>query len=311
MANYLVTGVAGFIGSKLAERLLNNQHSVVGIDNLSTGFIEMVPAGVVFIEGGCHDASIIADLGQMSFDAIFHIAGQSGGEMSYDDPVYDLQSNAQSTLLLLELARDVGCKNFVYASTVSVYGEPGNPDKIAEESTLFPKSFYGVGKLASENYMRIYADQFNLNTTALRLFNTYGPGQNLKNFKQGIASIYLAQAISKRHIHIKGSGDRYRDMVYIDDVIDAFCSIVTKNLGGYRVYNVCTGIKTRVDTLVNEIMKSLPYTVTYEYSGSTPGDTHGCTGNNQKIKRELSWVPRVLLEDGIKEMVQWALEKQI
>lgn len=310
MANYLVTGVAGFIGSKLAGRLLRSQHRVVGLDNLSTGFLEMVPEEVDFIEGGCHEPSIVSALGKTSFDAIFHIAGQSGGEMSYDDPVYDLQSNAQSTLLLLELARSTGCKNFVYASTVSVYGESGNPDKIVEESTLFPKSFYGVGKLASENYMRIYADQFNLNTTALRLFNTYGPGQNLKNFKQGIASIYLAQAISNRHIHIKGSGDRYRDMVYIDDVIDAFCSTLTNDLNGYRVFNVCTEIETRVDKLVNEIMKSLPYYVTCEYSGSTPGDTHGYTGNNQKIKRELSWFPQVSLEEGIKNMVQWALNTE-
>lgn len=309
MANYLVTGVAGFIGSKLAERLLKDGHNVVGIDNLTTGFIEMVPTGVDFIEGGCHEAATVNTLCKTSFEAIFHIAGQSGGEMSYDDPVYDLQSNAQSTLLLLELAKEIGCKNFIYASTVSVYGEPNNPDKIVEESNLFPKSFYGVGKLASENYMRIYADQFNLNTIALRLFNTYGPGQNLKNFKQGIASIYLAQAISDKHIHIKGSGDRYRDMIYIDDVVDAFCEILTKKPEGYRVYNVCTGIKTRVDALVNEIINSLPYSVTCEYSGSTPGDTHGYTGNNKKIKHELSWSPKVSLEEGIKEMIQWALKK--
>ena len=229
--------------------------------------------------------------------------------MSYDDPVYDLQSNAQSTLLLLNLARNIGCKEFIYASTVSVYGESVYPEGIVEDSTLRPKSFYGVGKLASENYMRIYADQFSMNTTALRLFNTYGPGQNLKNFKQGIASIYLAQAISSKHIHIKGSGDRYRDMVYIDDVIDAFCSVLSKTIEGYGVYNVCTGIKTRVDTLVNEIVSSLPYPVTSEYYGSTPGDTHGYTGNNERIMRELSWYPRVSLEEGIKDMVQWALKQ--
>jgi UDP-glucose 4-epimerase len=310
MSNYLVTGVAGFIGSKVSSHLLKNGHNVVGIDNLSTGYIEMIPSGVEFIEGGCHEKKIIAELEGRYFDAILHIAGQSGGEMSYEDPVYDLQSNTQSTLLLLELSRKIGCKKFIYASTVSVYGDLLNPNDIVEQNDLFPKSFYGVGKLASENYLRIYADQFNLNTIALRLFNTYGPGQNLKNFKQGIASIYLAQAITNKHIHIKGSGDRYRDMVYIDDVVEAFCKSIESNVYGYNVYNVCTSVKTKVKSLVNEIMTNLPYSVTSEYSGSTPGDTHGYTGNNDKIKHDLNWAPKVQLRNGVNEMITWALAKK-
>ena len=102
MANYLVTGVAGFIGSKLADRLLHDGHNVVGIDNLTTGFIEMVPSGVDFIEGGCHEAATVSTLCKTSFEAIFHIAGQSGGEMSYDDPVYDLQTNLRKLDILYE-----------------------------------------------------------------------------------------------------------------------------------------------------------------------------------------------------------------
>ena len=96
---YLVTGAAGFIGAALAKRLIKQGNKVVTIDNLSTGFIESIPEGVIFIEGNCQDESIINQLFSYKFDAIFHIAGQSSGEISFEDPVYDLQTNTQSTLL--------------------------------------------------------------------------------------------------------------------------------------------------------------------------------------------------------------------
>lgn len=310
MSQYLVTGVAGFIGSIFAKSLLADGHSVVGIDNLSTGYLEVVPDGVEFYNAGVHDSNFIKNLGDRTFDAIVHIAGQSGGEMSYEDPVYDLQSNAQSTLLLLDLARKINCKRVIYASTVSVYGDLVDPVLIDEEAQTLPKSFYGVGKLASENYLRIYAEQFGLETVSLRLFNTYGPGQNLKNFKQGMVSIYLAQALVNKHIHIKGSADRFRDLVFIDDVVDAFNMFLTMPITGYNYYNIATGKKTEVGTLVDLIVNALPYTVSTEYSGATPGDVFGYTADISKITKETGWSPKVSLIDGVEQMVKWALDSR-
>jgi UDP-glucose 4-epimerase len=237
-----------------------------------------------------------------------HIAGQSGGELSYADPVYDLQSNAQSTLLLLDLARKIKCPKILYASTVSVYGEPTEPENIRENSLTLPKSFYGVGKLASENYLRIYTEQFGIQSASLRLFNVYGPGQNLKNLKQGIVSIYLAQALTNRHIHIKGSPDRFRDLIYIDDVVDAFFTILNHSFNGAKVYNVSTGVKTTVGMLVNLLKEALPFDVTTEYAGSTPGDVFGYTGHSQKLTQETGWYPKIDLKEGTNKMVKWALE---
>lgn len=308
MGNYLVTGVAGFIGSYIAKRLLQDGHQVTGIDNLSTGFIDVVPIGTTFIEAGVHEVAAISQLADHQFDAILHIAGQSGGELSYADPVYDLQANAQTTLLLLDLARKIGCPKILYASTVSVYGELQQSENIMEDSLTFPKSFYGVGKLASENYLRIYAEQFGLKTAALRLFNVYGPGQNLKNLKQGIVSIYLAQALANRHIHIKGSPDRFRDLIYIEDVVDAFCTLLYQSFEGAKVYNVSTGIKTTVGMLVGLIQEALPFEITTEYVGSTPGDVFGYTGCSQKLTLDTGWQPQVLLKEGISQMVKWGLE---
>ena len=202
MASFLVTGAAGFIGGALAKRLIEHGNKVITIDNLTTGFRESIPEGVIFIEGNCQDESIINQLNSYQFDAIFHIAGQSSGEISFEDPVYDLQTNAQSTLLLLKYALKTNCKKFIYASTMSVYGD--QPDiPITEEASTLPKSFYAVGKLASEHYLDIYS-KYSIDIVALRLFNVYGPGQNMENLKQGMISILLAQALSNKHILIKG-----------------------------------------------------------------------------------------------------------
>ena len=166
MSSILITGAAGFIGSALARRLISDGHKVVTIDNLSTGFKSAIPEGVEFYEGNCQDEVLIRKLEKYSFSAIFHIAGQSSGEISFDDPVYDLQTNAQSTLLLLKLALKIGCQQFIYASTMSVYGD--KPDMpVLENLELNPKSFYGVGKLASEHYLRIY-QEFGIISTAMR-----------------------------------------------------------------------------------------------------------------------------------------------
>lgn len=304
MKTYLVTGAAGFIGSRVAERLLKEGNTIITIDNLSTGNIDAIPKGVTFILGNCQDRAVIKKLQPYKFDAIIHIAGQSSGEISFDDPVYDLQTNTESTLLLLNLAKEMQCKKFIYASTMSVYGQqPGSP--VAEDALLKPRSFYAVGKIASESYMNIFSE-LGITATSLRLFNAYGPGQNMENLRQGMVSIYLAQAISGKHIHVKGSKDRYRDFVYIEDIVDAFI-LSLKREGGYDCFNIATGVKTTVEDLICIISKLLPFKVSVEYSGSTPGDQFGIYGDFSKASRILGWKPKVKLEEGLRIMAEWAI----
>ena len=247
-----------------------------------------------------------------NFDAISHIAGQSGGEPSYANPVYDLQSNAQSTLLLLKYALESGCKKIIYAGTVSIYGEPDNPFDILESEEAIPRSFYGVGKLASEHYLRIYAQQFGIDTVSLRLFNIYGPGQNLDNLEQGMTSIFLSQALRSKHIHVRGSKNRFRDPVYIDDTVEAFITVLSDKFKGYNVYNICTGKPTTVEPVVDEIRRNLPFDVIISYDDvrSTPGDVFGYTGSASKFMSESRWKPITSFEDGAKIMVKWAMRKE-
>ena len=288
--NCLVTGAAGFIGSAIVRKLIREGNTCTTIDNLSTGDVCQIPKGCKFIHGSVADKLLIDSLKNEKFDVIIHIAGQSSGEISFDDPVYDLQTNTQSTLLLLKLAQEINCKKFIYASSMSVYGEQ-NPPVCNEDTLTIPKSFYAVGKLASENYMRIFAEQ-GITCTALRFFNVYGVGQNLKNLRQGMASIFLAMAIKNKHIHVKGNKDRFRDFVYIDDVVEAVMKAMNRT-EGYQVYNVCTGVPTTVESVVDIIRQNLSYNVTVEYSGGTPGDQFGIYGNNEKIMKELQWEPNI------------------
>ena len=309
MGNYLVTGAAGFIGAALAEKLLERGDNVVTIDNLSTGVREHIPSGVEFIEGNTYDPAVIAQLNNRKFDAIYHIAGQSGGVTCWENPVYDLNANVTSTLLLLDYAKKTDCKTFIYASSMSVYGDE-NPCPVREDDEIKPKTFYAVGKNASEHYMRIYSAEYGIKCTALRLNNTYGPGQNMENLLQGMASIFLAQAIKEQHILVMGDKNRYRDFVYIDDTVNAFLLAEKgeeKEL--YNYYTTCTNTKTTCGQLVELIQSLLPYEVTVEYKGRTQGDQFGIFCSYENIFNALVWEPKTKLAEGMKIMTEWARDE--
>lgn len=299
---FLVTGIAGLIGSAIAHRLIEDGSRVVGVDNLRTGFLGNVPNDAVFIEGNIHDPKLVDRLYSYDFDVIYHIAGQSSGEVSFEDPLYDLQTNCQSTLLLLDLAKRKNCESFIYASTMSVYGDLENPEiPVTEETLVKPKSFYAIGKYASEEYMRIYSDSYGLNTIALRLFNVYGPGQNMQNLKQGMVSIFLAQALNGQRIIVKGSKNRFRDQIFVDDVVSAFVA-AQRLTGGFLVYNIATGVKTSVADVLNEI-KRCGFENDVQFVEGTPGDQFGIIGNSDKFQGTTGWRPVTSFQDGLRRMI--------
>ena len=191
---------------------------------------------------------------------------------------------------------------FIYASTMSVYGN--QPDKaVVEEDDTIPESFYAVGKLASERYMKIFST-YGISCTSLRLFNVYGPGQNMENMKQGMVSIFLSQALRQK-IHVKGSKDRFRDMIYIDDVVEAFKTAFNINTNKFRIYNVCSGVKTSVKKVIQLIQLNLPYKISVIYKGSTQGDIHGIYGSYDKINNEMLWIPKTSFKNGLIKMIKY------
>ena len=284
--NYLVTGAAGCIGANIAQKLLDSGHKVVTIDNLSTGYESAIPKQCVFIKGDVSEDKTIQKLNNANFDAILHIAGQSSGEVSFEDPTYDINSNAVSTLKLLDYAVKTKCKRFVYASTMSVYGEQGEKEQFSENDATIPKSFYAVGKLASENYLRIYQEQYGIKYTSLRYFNVYGAGQNLENLKQGMISIYLKQFIDNafEKVEIKGSVERFRDLSYIDDVADVSIESIHNEQFYNEVINIGTGKKTTIKEMLQLMKSYLDSNKEVIISRGTKGDQFGTYADVSKLK---------------------------
>lgn len=307
MKRALVTGGAGFIGSHLSRRLLALGWAVHIVDNLSTGFRKNIPDGASFCELDLSEPDFPDRLPGDPFDVVFHLAAQSSGEISFDDPSYDLKTNCLSTVLLCDWCLKKGTKRFLYTSSMSIYGDQ-EVQPVKEEATPRPKSFYGIGKLASEAYLQIY-ETMGLATTALRLFNVYGPGQNLDNMRQGMVSIYLAFLLRGQELVVKGSPDRYRDIVYIDDVIDAYLACLDHPETHGKSYNVGTGRRTTVGQLVDAELAAFGHTRTsypVRFAEGTPGDTFGIQADSSRLQADTGWTPKVDLATGLGRMVEWA-----
>ena len=301
MSAVLITGVAGFIGSHVARRFLEEGHTVVGVDDLSGGEKTHVPAGVDFIQCDLADAQAVARL-PAGCSKILHLAGQSSGEISFDDPVADLQKNTVSTLNLIRYGMEQRVERLVYASSMSVYG--ATPDApIPERHSCAPLSCYGVGKHAAEGYLRVYRSK--LPFVALRMFNVYGPGQNMRNLRQGMVSIYLAQALAQGAIEVKGSLDRFRDFIYIDDVVEAWLRAATLPGALNRTFNVGTGIRTTVGDLLERICKQVPGS-SHFVRGQTPGDQSGIYADVTALREHLGVARFTSLDVGLAAFLNWA-----
>lgn len=290
----LITGVAGFIASHIANRFLVEGYSVVGVDDLSGGKISNIPNGVDFIQGDLADLNTIRRL-PTDCRQILHLAGQSSGEISFDDPVADLTMNTITTLRLIEYGIRNSVERMVYASSMSVYGSvPDAP--IKESYHPSPLSCYGIGKFASEGYLRIY--QHKMPYVAMRMFNVYGPGQDLSNLRQGMVSIYLAQAINSGRIEVKGGLERFRDFIFIDDVVEAWWRAVSRNEPLNHAINIGTGIRTSVGDLLRAICDQIPGSSFY-ISGSTHGDQTGIYSSTSVMKELLGFEAKTKLHQGL------------
>lgn len=301
MEKVLVTGVAGFIGSYVASRFLQEGFAVVGVDDLSNGRAENIPGGIEFIQGDLAQTSTIARIPR-DCRRVLHLAGQSSGEISFDDPVADLEKNVVSTLNLIRYGIENQVERLVYASSMSVYGAVED-QAIGEEHGCRPLSCYGVGKHAAEGYLRVYQNK--LPSVALRMFNVYGPGQDMSNLRQGMVSIYLAQALNSGRIEVKGSTERFRDFIYIDDVVETWYRAATSPAALGRTLNVGTGVKTTVGELLGQVCRLVPDS-SYFVQGATPGDQSGIYADTTLLQSCLGLTSFTPLEVGLQRFVDWA-----
>jgi len=299
----LVTGGAGFIGSNLSVKLIEMGHEVFIADDLSTGSLNNVPKKAIFYNLDLSKKVSYKKLPN-HIEAVFHLASQVSSEVSFRDPVNDIKRNSLATLLLLQWCKSNFIKNFIYTSTMGVYcdllGEPAT-----EKSKIKPKSFYGIGKRSSEQFIQIFSEE-GMNTAIFRLFNVYGPGQNMDDLNQGMVSIYLEYILRDKAILVKGPLNRIRDFVFIDDVVEALVLGLRQEANG-EIFNVCSGEDITVEDLINKLLiltnKSSKYPI--KILPRTPRDINECYGSYEKAYRILGWKSKILLEDGLKKMIYW------
>ncbi|NLF41579.1 MAG: SDR family NAD(P)-dependent oxidoreductase [Bacteroidales bacterium] len=310
MKTYIVTGGAGFIGSNLARRLIKEGYKVYIIDDLSTGFLRNVPEGAMFCKAD------ISDFKQLQMielpdkiDCVFHLAAQSSGEASFDDPARDIDVNYKGTYNMLKLAEMKHSQRFIYTSSMSVYGEvTGMNIYIDETYNCTPISYYGSNKLASEQVISLYTRTSTIKATIFRLFNVYGPGQNMLNMKQGMASIYMSYIMNNEPILVKGSLERFRDFIHIDDVVDVLIHSEGCPETYGEIFNVGTGLKTTVSELLRVILRVYNKEEFDQWvicSGNTAGDVTGLIADNNKLRNALKWNAKVNIEEGIYKMKNW------
>lgn len=282
----------------MAKRFIDEGFHVVGVDDLSSGKVKNIPNKVDFINGDLSNAKTIKLLPNKC-NKILHLAGQSSGEISFDDPIDDLEKNTISTLNLINYGIEKKAERIVYASSMSVYGEQDSK-KSKETKNCEPLSCYGVAKIMSEKYLYIFRKQIPF--VSLRMFNTYGPGQDMNNLRQGMVSIYIAQAMKNRKIDIKGSLKRIRDFIYIEDVVESWFRASNYNSSLNQAINVGTGLATEVKKLVKIIIKKIPGT-TYRVLGSTKGDQNSIVADTALLRSKLKINKFTNLDKGIENFI--------
>lgn len=302
----LVTGVAGFIGSRIAEALLASGYRVIGLDDLSVGKLSAVPSGVDFLNRDVNDPALTSLL-PAKLDYILHLAGQSSGERSFSDPVADARMNYTSSLSVSKIALEKHPRKIVHASSMSVYGANEHKQPFRESDPALPISFYGVSKVASEMQLRILKT---IPSISFRMFNVYGPGQDLDRRDQGMVSIFLAQAMLDGSFFVKGSLERVRDFIYIDDVVEAWLRSLQIEVGGHEVFNLGTGMATSVSGLLSSICK-VAGEIQLDLGASTPGDQDFVVADTGKFKLVFgNWEP-ISLDEGVSKFANYIRSHQL
>lgn len=301
---YLVTGCAGFIGSHLIERLLQNGNEVIGIDCFTEYYSKKIKKNnlldalksdrFIFLE---KDLLKIEEYPEV--DIVFHMAAQAGVGDSWGKNFSTYTSNnIETTQKLLEYYKDFDIKKFIYSSSSSVYGDAKLP--MNEESILKPVSPYGVSKLAGENLCYLYWKNYNVPTISLRYFSVYGPRQR----PDMAINKFVSSILNKEKITIYGDGEQTRDFTFIDDIIDVLILSNESHLIG-EIFNVGGGSRISVNQLIKTIEEITGKKAILEYLPKQKGDALDTEADLTKIKNSLRWKPQININEGLKRYVKW------
>jgi len=309
MANYLVTGAAGFIGARTTELLIKDGHTVLGVDNMNNAYdprmkeyrlqkLQAMP-GFTFYKLDISDKSIIDQLKGYKFDGVINLAARAGVRYSVSDPWIFVESNVLGTLNMLELCRQTSTRKFIVASTSSIYGkDPPYPTPESASSSK-PLQPYAASKKGAEAMAHAYHHLHNIDVTILRFFTVYGPAG-----RPDLSIFRFVQWISEgRPVRVNGDGEQSRGFTYIDDIARGIIAALKPlgfeiiNLGGHEVITINNLIELIEDVVGRKAI--------IQYGPADPADMLSNWADVSRAGELLGWEPQFNLREGIKLLVEW------
>ncbi|HET9393765.1 MAG TPA: NAD-dependent epimerase/dehydratase family protein [Candidatus Rubrimentiphilum sp.] len=296
----VVTGAAGFIGSNLADRLLNEGYRVIAIDSLAYGVREQVPSTADFHRVDIRSPQIYPLV--KGADVLFHLAAKNCIADCQADPVETSDFNVTGTVNVFEAARRGGVGKVIYAESSALY--EGSSLLPTPESDVRPESFYAVSKLAGMAFADAYRRYYGMRTTALRYFCVYGPRQDYRRTIPPVMSAFIIKLLKGKRPTIYGSGEKRRDFVYIDDVNDFHVQCVDDDRTDGQVFNIGSGVNYSVNEIYAEIATLLGSSIVPEFKPDLPAEAQATLADVSAALR-LGWVPKVSLREGLRRSVNY------
>jgi nucleoside-diphosphate-sugar epimerase len=311
MANYLVTGGAGFIGSHLVEELVRRGHAVRVVDSLITGKRENLAhiPSVEFLEGDLADADVARNA-MRDIEYVLHQAAIPSVPRSVQDPVTSHRANIDASLNVLVAARDAGVKRLVYAGSSSAYGNTPTLPKVETMATA-PLSPYALQKLVAEQYCQMFTRLYGLETVTTRYFNVFGPRQDPSSPYSGVISLFISALVDGRQPTIYGDGEHTRDFTYVANVVNGVLRACTAEGASGEVINVATAGRISLNTLLSMIGEILGVKGEAIYAAPRAGDVKDSQADISKARRILGYEPAVNFRDGLAATVAWYRGSQI
>jgi nucleoside-diphosphate-sugar epimerase len=303
LANYLVTGGAGFIGSHISEALVKRGHRVRVVDNLATGFKHNLRDGVEFTQGDLADRAV-ARAAVQDMDYVIHQAAIPSVPRSVDKPEESHRANVDATLQVLLASRDAGIKRVVFAGSSSVYG---NTEVLPKTETMptNPLSPYALQKLMGEMYLQMFTRLYGLETVTTRYFNVFGPRQDPGSPYSGVISLFIKALTEGTRPIIYGDGEQTRDFTYVANVVDGVTRAAeTPGVAG-QVINVATNGRISLNELLATLKRIFGSNVEPIYKEARPGDVRHSQADIAKAATLLGYRPLVGLEEGLRQTVEW------
>jgi UDP-glucose 4-epimerase len=309
---YLVTGGAGFIGSHIAARLLNEGEAVRVLDNLSTGNhanLAALQGEVEIIEGDVRDVATVQKAAS-GVEAIFHQAAEPSVPRSIADPAGTYDVNVTGTLNVFLAARDAGCRRIVFASTSAVYGDAPELPK-HEGLPPAPLSPYASSKLAGEGLCQVFSRSFGVEAVALRYFNVFGPRQDPNSAYAAVIPRFLAALTSGEQPVIYGDGEQSRDFIYIDNVVDANLNALEATGAGGLVFNIASGTAITLNEMLERLARIVGVPAHPRYEDERPGDIRHSLADIAAARDRLGFEVRVPFDEGLRRTVASMVEETV